>query len=96
MTSKPSTPAKILYRPVGMITSMLGGYLASMLFRQVWEHVRRGDHPHPPAPLESDYDLKEIVLAAVLQGAIFAGVRAVIDRQGARAFQRATGEWPGS
>lgn len=95
-TNKPSTSAKILYRPVGMLTSLLGGLLASLVFRQVWEHVRRGDHPVPPKPLESEYDLKEIVLAAVLQGAIFAGVRAVIDRQGARAFQRATGEWPGS
>jgi hypothetical protein len=95
-TQKPSTSAKILYRPVGMITSLLGGLLASLLFKQVWEHVRRGDHPDPPGPLQSEYDLKEIVLAAVLQGAIFAGVRAVIDRQGAKAFQRATGEWPGS
>ena len=95
-TSKPSTSAKILYRPVGMITSLIGGLLASLLFRQVWEHVRPGDHSDPPTPLESEYDLKEVVLAAVLQGAIFAGVRAVIDRQGAKAFQRATGEWPGS
>ena len=96
VTNKSSTSAKILYRPVGMVTSMLGAYLASLLFRQVWEHVRKGDHPSPPGPLEPESDLKEIVLAAVLQGATFAGVRAVIDRQGAKAFQRATGEWPGS
>lgn len=95
-TNKPSTSAKLMYRPVGMVTSMLAAYLASLLFRQVWERVRRGDHPAPPGPLESESDLKEIVLAAVLQGAIFAGVRAVIDRQGAKVFQRATGEWPGS
>ncbi len=95
-SQKPSTSAKLMYRPVGMVTSLLGGLLASLLFKQVWERLRRGDHSDPPGPLQSEYDLKEIMLAAVLQGAIFAGVRAVIERQGAKAFERATGEWPGS
>jgi hypothetical protein len=35
------------------------------------------------------------VSAAVLQGAIFAGVKAVVDRGGAVATRRLTGTWPG-
>jgi hypothetical protein len=31
-----------------------------------------------------------------MQGAIFSVVKTVIDRQGARLFERLTGEWPGS
>jgi len=98
MTSpqKSSTSAKVLYRPVGLISSILGGLLASMLFKQIWKLVSAGEDADPPGPLQSEYPFKEIMLAAVLQGAIFSGVRAVINRQGARAFQRATGEWPGS
>lgn len=92
----PSTSAKILYRPVGLVSSIMGGLLASLIFKQIWKRVSAGDHSDPPEPLQSEYGMKEILLAAVLQGAIFAGVRAIIDRQGARAFQRATGEWPGS
>lgn len=91
-----STSAKVLYRPVGLISSILGGLVASMLFKQVWKRVSAGDDADPPGPLQSEYPFKEIILAAVLQGAIFSGVRAIINRQGARAFQRATGEWPGS
>ena len=95
---KPSTSAKILYRPVGIVSSILGGLLASMLFKQVWKRVspstREGDDV--PGPLQSEYPFKEILLAAVLQGAIYSVVKAVIDRQGARAFEKATGEWPGS
>ena len=33
--------------------------------------------------------------AAALQAAVFSGVRAGVDRAGARAFERTTGVWPG-
>ena len=36
-----------------------------------------------------------ILVAAMVQGAIFSLVRALIARGGARAFERWTGEWPG-
>ena len=36
-----------------------------------------------------------ILLAAALQGAIYAMVKALVDRGGARAFEKTFGEWPG-
>lgn len=92
----PSTSAKILYRPVGLVSSIAGGLLASIIFKQVWKRISAGDGIDPPGPLESEYDFKEIMLAAVIQGAIYSAVKTVIQRQGARTFERATGEWPGS
>ncbi|CAJ1510961.1 DUF4235 domain-containing protein [[Mycobacterium] burgundiense] len=96
MPNKPSTSAKILYRPVGLVSSMVGGLLASVIFKQVWRRASPGDNSDPPQPLETEYPFKEILLAAAIQGAIFSVVKTVIDRQGARLFERATGEWPGS
>lgn len=93
---QPSTSAKILYRPVGIVSSIAGGLIASMLFKQIWKRVSAGKDADPPTPLQSEYPFKEILLAALLQGAIFAGVKAIIQRQGAKGFQRMTGEWPGS
>lgn len=94
---QPSTSAKILYRPVGIVSSIAGGLIASLLFKQVWKRVSAGDgDADPPGPLQSEYPFKEILLAAVFQGAIYAAVKAVIQRQGAKGFQRVTGEWPGS
>lgn len=93
---KASTSAKILYRPVGIASSILGGLAASLLFKQVWKRVSAGEGADPPTPLQSEYKFKEILLAAALQGAIYSVVKAVIQRQGAKGFQRATGEWPGS
>lgn len=97
MSERPSsTTAKILYRPVGLAGSLAGGLIAGAIFKQVWRRVTPGDKPDPPKPLETEYPFKEILLAAAIQGAIFSVVKTLIDRQGARLFERATGEWPGS
>lgn len=85
--------AKILYRPWGLIGSVLGGLIAGQVFQQVWKHL--GPHDDPPKPLQSEYRLRQILIAALIQGAIFSFVRALIARGGARLFQRWTGEWPG-
>lgn len=97
MTGKPATAtAKILYRPVGLVSSILGGLVASAIFKQVWKRASPGDKPDPPTALQTEYPFKEILLAAAVQGLIYSLVKTVIDRQGARVFEKWTGEWPGS
>ena len=90
-----SKTAKVMYRPVGMIGGIVAGIVAGQIFKQVWKRVSRGEDADAPKALESEYDIKEIFVAAALQGAIFAVVKAAVDRGGARAFQRWSGEWPG-
>ena len=92
---KTSTSAKVLYRPLGLTSSILGGVVAGQVFKQVWKRAAPGDRSDPPRALESEYRMREVLVAAAVQGAIFALVKAVIDRGGARAFERWTGEWPG-
>lgn len=90
-----STSAKILYRPFGLVSSLVGGLLAGQIFKQVYKRVSRTDHEESPGALVSEYPVKELLVASLIQGAIYAAVKALIDRGGARAFQRWTGEWPG-
>jgi hypothetical protein len=94
--SEPSTSAKILYRPVGLVSSVVGGLLAGLIFKQVWRRAAPGDKSDPPKALETDYPFKQILLAAAVEGIIYSVVKTVIDRQGARLFEKWTGEWPGS
>lgn len=90
-----SKSAQILYRPWGLVASLLGGLLAGQIFQQVWKRLDPDSSDDPPTPLQSEYRLPKILVAALIQGAIFSAVRALINRGGARVFERWTGEWPG-
>jgi hypothetical protein len=90
-----SKPVKVLYRPFGMLSGIVGGIIAAQVFRQIWTRTTPGDRADPPSALESEYPWWQVLAAAAAQGAVFAVVKAAIDRAGARAFQRWTGEWPG-
>lgn len=92
---KTSKSAAMLYRPWGLVASLLGGLVAGQIFQQVWRKVDPDGSDDPPKPLQSEYPLSKILVAALVQGAIFSTVRALINRGGARVFERWTGEWPG-
>ena len=85
--------AKLAYRPVGIIASVAAGAIASAVFKQIWKRV--ADEDDAPSAMQSEYSLGQVLLAATIQGAIFAAVKALIDRGGAKGFQRLTGSWPG-
>ena len=58
MPNQPSTSAKILYRPVGLISSVLGGVIAGTIFKQVWKRAAPGTKDDPPKALETEYPFK--------------------------------------
>jgi hypothetical protein len=84
---------KIAYRPVGLVGGMLAGMVASMIVRQIWK--RATDEDDPPGAIQHEYGWGEILAAAALQGAVYGVVKAAFDRGGAKAWERATGAWPG-
>ncbi|MFB6931465.1 DUF4235 domain-containing protein [Streptomyces chartreusis] len=85
--------AKIAYKPIGMAAGALSGVLAGAVFKQLWKQL--GHEEDAPDATDEHRTWREILSAAVLQGAIFAGVKAAIDRGGATATRRLTGTWPG-
>ncbi|MEJ8667543.1 DUF4235 domain-containing protein [Streptomyces sp. NPDC048384] len=85
--------SKIAYKPVGMAMGAVSGVLAGAVFKQVWK--RLGHEEDAPDATDEHRTWREVVSAAVLQGAIFAGVKAAVDRGGATATRRLTGTWPG-
>ncbi|MFE9693324.1 DUF4235 domain-containing protein [Micromonospora sp. NPDC005806] len=83
---------KAAYKPVGVLLGLAAGTVAGVIFRQVWK-VTAGDGDAPGAT-DEDRGWGEILAAAALQGAIFAVVRAAVDRGGAVGVRRLTGHWP--
>ncbi|MEN3304181.1 MAG: hypothetical protein V7603_383 [Micromonosporaceae bacterium] len=85
--------SKLMYRPVGWIAGAAAGVLAGVLFKQAWK-VASGDDDAPDA-LDEHRGWTEVLAAAALQGAIFAIVKAAVDRASATGVRRMTGTWPG-
>jgi hypothetical protein len=85
--------AKLLYKPLGILFSVLGGILAGTAFKQIWKRV--SDEEEAPRALESEYSWREVLPAAAAQGAVFGLVKAAVDRGGAQGFKKLTGVWPG-
>ncbi|MFH9980108.1 DUF4235 domain-containing protein [Streptomyces sp. NPDC017179] len=82
----------LAYRPVGLVLGWAGGALAGLAFRATWKAVRHEDEA--PEPLDENRGWGEILLAAAVQGALFAVVRSAVDRAGATAVERSIGVWP--
>jgi hypothetical protein len=84
---------KLLNKAVGMVVSVIGGMLARALFKRVWKTVTGEEEA--PKPTDARRGWGEILLAAALQGAIFAVVQAALDRGTAEGTSKITGVWPG-
>ena len=85
--------AKLLYKPLGIAFGVVDGILAGTVFKQIWKLVAGEDDA--PKATEDARGWDEILPAAAIQGAIFALVKAAMDRGGAEGFRKLTGVWPG-
>jgi hypothetical protein len=82
----------LLFRPVGIIAGLIAGFLAKKLFDASWKMI---DGDQPPAADERDISIGRLVLVLIVEGAIFALVKGLVDHGARRAFASYTGAWPG-
>jgi hypothetical protein len=57
---------KLLYKPFGLVMSVLGGVLAGALFRRVWRAM--ADDRGAPSAKDRDRTWREVIAAATIQG----------------------------
>ena len=84
--------SKLVYKPVGFVLGAVAGMAAGFVVKRVWRAVANSDELPEATDEESGWG--EILAAAALQGAVFAIVRAAVDRGGAAGVRRLTGRWP--
>lgn len=82
----------LAYKPMGFAMGWAGGALAGLVFKTTWKAIRHEDDA--PDALDRERGWGEVLLAAAIQGAIFAVVRSALNRTGAKAVERSTGVWP--
>lgn len=63
------------------------------MFKKVWKAVS-GEQEAPEAT-SAQHSTREVLIAAMMQGAIFGVVKAAVDRVGAKGFKTITGTDPG-
>ena len=85
---------KMLYKALGLLVGVLGGLLASAIVRKVWELTP--GHDEAPEAVDTRRSWGEILTAAALQGAIFAVIRAAVERATAASAEKLAGEQPGA
>ncbi|MGW2836065.1 DUF4235 domain-containing protein [Streptomyces sp. NPDC001286] len=75
--------SKIAYKPVGLALGAVSGMLAGAAFKQAWKIL--GHDEDAPDATDEQRNRAEVLLAATVQVAIFACVKAAVHRVGATA-----------
>jgi Protein of unknown function (DUF4235) len=83
---------KILFLPFSLVGGFLAGKVATLIFERIWRLV---DDRESPDPDQRAVRWPKLILALVLEGAIFRAVRGAVDRGSRELFTRLTGTWPG-
>ena len=84
---------KVADKTLGLAVSVVAGTVASAVFEKVW-HLSTGENEAPQAT-DVDRGWPEILLAAALHGAIFAVVKAAMDRRATESVRKLARTWTG-
>jgi hypothetical protein len=82
----------LVFRPVGILVGVLAGVVGKKIFDLIWGWI---DDEDAPEPKYREIALGKLVVALILEGAIFRVLRGLADYGARHGFARLTGEWPG-
>ena len=84
--------SKFLFIPFSVIGGMLAGAIGKKTFELLWGAF---DDEEAPEPKHREISLVKLIVALLVQGAIFRMVRGLVDHGSRHAFHKITGSWPG-
>lgn len=84
--------SKLLFIPFSVIGGILAGAIGKKSFELIWGAF---DDEEAPEPKHREISLVKLIVALIVQGAIFRAVRGLVDHGSRHAFHKMTGSWPG-
>lgn len=82
----------VLFRPMGLVLGLIAGMIARKIFEKSWSAARDEE---APSPEQENLEMKSLIVALLLEGAIFMLIRGLVDHGARVAFRNYTGAWPG-
>jgi Protein of unknown function (DUF4235) len=83
---------KLVFAPIGIVSGLLAGLIAQKGFERLWAVF---DDAEPPAPDEREISYPKLIVALLIEGAVFRLTKGVVDHGVRGTFARMTGRWPG-
>jgi hypothetical protein len=83
---------KLVFLPISIISGLVAGQLSKKLFDFIWG---RFDDQDAPQPEHREISVPKLVVALVIEGALFRVIRGLVDHGSRHSFAKATGNWPG-
>ena len=82
----------LVFRPVGILCGIVAGMVGKKIFELVWGLI---DDEDAPDPKYREIAIGKLLVALLIEGAIFGVLRGLADHGARHGFARLTGEWPG-
>jgi hypothetical protein len=83
----------LLYRLMSLGLSVVSGMLAGAVFKGMWKLIAREEDAPDATDMQRSW--KEVLPAAALQGAVFATVKAAVERGAVQGGRKVAGPKPG-
>lgn len=84
--------SKLTFLPVSLGSGLLAGLIGKKLFGVLWATI---DDQEPPSAEHKEVSVPKLVLALLVEGALFSLIKGLVDHGSRHAFARVTGAWPG-
>ena len=83
---------RVLFAPIGILAGLAAGFAAQKGFERLWAIF---DEEEAPEVEDRDVSYGKLVVALLIEGAIFRLVKGMVDRGARIGFASLTGSWPG-
>lgn len=83
---------KILFLPISIVSGLIAGQIGKKLFALMWGVI---DDQEAPKAEHREINYVKLFAALLIQGALFALIRGLVDHGARQGYARLTGTWPG-
>jgi hypothetical protein len=81
-----------VFTPLGIGLGLAAGQLSKKIFDAIWGLF---DDEEAPRPKHREVPLVKMLIALLIEGAVFRVVRGLVDHGSRHGWRRVTGSWPG-